>query len=184
MQVCSPDMHERGTSPALEGDSDKPYADEEEEETGLEHEDSEMMPGVAYAARIVNNRARTGSTPAEVALIVDRWEPRPPSRSPVLVLRSTSATSASPDVRTPLRRTTFRWPSSRWTWSRTPSSSRTRPEFAIPHVVVANAKWANAKLETSFGLPRSPTSFSGWEARPSTCGSPTRTFWKKGARPK
>ena len=147
-----------GTRRVSEGDSDKPNADEEEEETELEleDEDSEMLPGVAYAARIVNNKARTGSTPAEVALIVDRWGTADASKVSGARLKVYECDTSEPGRSDAPTANDVQMAEFTLDLEPNPEFVKNPAKTAIPHVAVANAKWANAKLEKSYRATKKP----------------------------
>jgi hypothetical protein len=158
MLECSPyaDEAQQEEFGKLESNLDELYLDEAETGIEFEDEDSVMLRGVAYDARMVNNKDRTDSTPAEAALIVDRWgnaEVAKVSGARLKVYECDIGESGRSDAPT-ANDTQI----AEFTLDLVPN-----PEFvsnptkaAIPHVAVVNAKWANATLEMSYKATKKP----------------------------
>ncbi|MCA1634398.1 MAG: hypothetical protein LC802_12065, partial [Acidobacteria bacterium] len=151
---CSPSAHEAQTEELeqLESDPDESYLDAAE--TGLEFENGDAV--VVFAARIVNNKDRTDSTPAEAAIIIDRWGKAETAKVSGVRLkvyecdigeRGRSDTQTASDVQI-----------AEFTLDLVPNPEFVKnPTWAgVPHVTMSNVKWANATLEKSYKATLKP----------------------------
>jgi hypothetical protein len=152
------DFEKESRQDDLETHFDEPYLQEEDEEYGveLEDEDSQLQPLAGYDARIVNNKARTDSTPAEVALIVDRWESAESAKVNAVRFKlyecdagetGRSDSAASKDAQ--MADLTFDLVPN-------PEYVKNPNKAGIPRVAVVNAKWDNAALEKSYKATTKP----------------------------
>lgn len=157
--VCSPYVHElqQGELGKSESSLDEPYLDEEEDETVVELENEvSNSPLVSYDARIITNRARTGTRPAEVALIIDRWgiaENVGVNGVRLKVYECDIGEAGRSDSQT-----ASNVQMAEFTFDLDPN-----PEFvnnpakvAVPRVLIAKAKWANETLENSYRATKKP----------------------------